>query len=55
MLDRLKSWKSSGAGVGAAAVVMYLFTSLGCKAPDSWQMWAAGVITALPGLLGKDK
>jgi hypothetical protein len=50
---RLTHWKSTGAGLAVAGIVMYAFNSLGCHAPSDWTLWAVGLVSALPGVLSK--
>lgn len=51
--DRITHWKSTGAGVVVAGLVVYAFNSLGCHAPSDWYVWGVGLLTALPGILSK--
>ena len=53
ILNRLKHWKSSLAGVGVMVVVGYLFSSFGCKLPADWMGWVVTVVAGLPGVLSK--
>ena len=53
ILDRVKHLPSTGIGIVAGALVMYMFSSLGCKLPSDWMTWGAGFVAALPGILSK--
>jgi hypothetical protein len=55
VLKRILQWKSSVAGLGITAVLVYLFNSLECKAPSDWEAWIAVVLPTILGMLSKDK
>lgn len=48
MLDRVKHWKSTGAGVAVGAVVLAALKSMNCEVPND----VAGLLALVPVVMG---
>jgi hypothetical protein len=54
MLERLKNWKTTIAGLGVTAVLLVFFKSFNCELPNDWMVWAVSTLPAAFGALSKD-
>ena len=54
MLDRLKNWKTTVAGLAGAGVIAVIFKSFHCEFPNDWMAWAITTIPVAIGAWGKD-
>jgi len=54
MLDRLKNWKTTVAGLAGAGAVIIIFKSFHCELPNDWLAWGMATIPAAIGAIGKD-
>jgi hypothetical protein len=55
-IDRvIRSWRTSTLGVAASGVIVYLFSSLGCRLPASWIEWGLTAGPAIAGLILKER